>query len=168
MWIMLNDAFFSIVAKDCSREELMVRARRPGDIEKVFPSAKGRVTEFTASDYHYRCAISKDEIKRALCGEIDRVTYTNFKDSVGDTRLHNAYHRVWSAMASLQPKAPYSGKPFFFKGQRGLSIEEEAHVLATGHMPDDDFFAQFDNIPSTEPTVAKKNRRTVKKNTRGR
>ena len=40
MWIMLSDAFFSIVSKNCGPDELMVRARRKGDIEKAFPGAK--------------------------------------------------------------------------------------------------------------------------------
>jgi hypothetical protein len=31
-WIMLNNAFFSIVKKDCPVDHLLVRARRPGDI----------------------------------------------------------------------------------------------------------------------------------------
>jgi len=110
MWIMLNDAFFSIVDKDCARDELMVRARRPGDLERVFPSAKGKVTEFTASDYHYRCAISRDEVKSVLAGEVDRVSYSNFKNSVEDHDLHNAYNRVWHAMAALQPQQPYAGR----------------------------------------------------------
>ena len=55
MWVMLNDCFFSIVSKDCARDELMVRARRPGDIEKVFPNAK--VTEYTVSDYQDRKSV---------------------------------------------------------------------------------------------------------------
>ena len=108
MWIMLNDAFLSIVAKDCARDELMVRARRPGDIEKIFPGTV--VTEYTASDYHYRAAVKKDAIKAAMCSEIDRVVYANFKSSTEDHALHNAYMRVWTAMAELQPKAPYSGR----------------------------------------------------------
>ena len=36
MWLMMNDCFLSIVAKDCKEDELLVRARRPGDIERVF------------------------------------------------------------------------------------------------------------------------------------
>lgn len=107
MWICLNDAFFSIVNKDCSRDELMVRARRPGDIEKLFPNAK--VTEYTASDYHYRAAVKRQELGEALVAELARVTYSNFKDSVDNRPLHDAYLRVWTAMASLQPKRPYSG-----------------------------------------------------------
>lgn len=107
MWIMLNDCFFSIVNKDCARDELMVRARRPGDIEKLFPEAK--VTEYTASDYHYRAAVKRDAIGAALVGELGRVTYSNFKNSVDDRPLHDAYLKVWSAMATVQPKRPYSG-----------------------------------------------------------
>lgn len=107
MWIMLNDCFFSIVEKDCARDELMVRARRPGDIEKVFTEAK--VTEYTASDYHYRAAIKKEALKAALCGEVDRVSYSNFKNSVDDKPLHDAYLKVWHAMAALQPQRPYAG-----------------------------------------------------------
>jgi hypothetical protein len=104
---MLSDCFVSIVSKDCGPDELMVRARRPGDIEKLFPDAV--VTEYTASDYHYRAAVKKTAIKAALANEVDRINYDNFKSSVDDDPLHNAYTRVWTAMASLQPQAPYSG-----------------------------------------------------------
>ena len=40
MWIMMNNSFLSIVSKDCGPAELLVRARRAGDIERVFPDAK--------------------------------------------------------------------------------------------------------------------------------
>ena len=49
MWIMTNNSYLSIVSKDCGPAELLVRARRAGDIEKVFPNAK--VTRQTGSDY---------------------------------------------------------------------------------------------------------------------
>lgn len=106
MWIFLNDCFFSIVAKECARDELLVRARRKGDIEKVFPGAKVRKGEFT--DYAYRAPVKKTEIASAMAGEINRVTYTNFKDSVTDDKLHGAYSRVWAAMATEQERAPWS------------------------------------------------------------
>lgn len=107
MWILLNDAYFSIVSKDCERNELLVRARRPGDIEKVFPNAK--VTELHHADYQFRAVVKRSEIKSAMNAEIDRVAYSNFKDSVGDKALHDAYLRVWSHMSLLQPVPPYSG-----------------------------------------------------------
>lgn len=156
MWLMFNDCFFSIVSKDCARDELMVRARRPGDIEKVFTKAK--VTEYTASDYHYRAAIKKDEIKAAMCGEIDRVSYSNFKSSVQDLPLHNAYLKVWSAMADLQPKAPYSGIV------RGAGKSAFSRVI-------DDIF--FDDFGAEKPkkgqnvVVAKVRKGSAKKLTRG-
>lgn len=109
MWIMLNDAFFSIVKKDCARDELLVRARRPGDIEKVFPEAKGRVVENRRSDYAYRAVVKTHVVKTAIDGEINRINYDNFKDTVGDDALHDAYMAVWLAMSKLQPTAPYSG-----------------------------------------------------------
>lgn len=107
MWVMLNDAYFSIVSKDCKRNELLVRARRPGDIERIFPEAK--VTELHHADYQFRAVISRTLIKQAMAAEIDRISYSNFKDSVGDKDLHDAYLRVWSHMSLLQPVAPYSG-----------------------------------------------------------
>jgi hypothetical protein len=137
MWFMLNDCFLSIVNKDCARDELMVRARRPGDIEKLFP--KAQVTEYTASDYHYRAAVKRTELAEALVGEISRVTYSNFKDSVQDKPLHDAYLRVWHAMAALQPKRPYAGaswnrgRSLFDFGDSTKGIEDlEARAPARG------------------------------------
>lgn len=100
MWLLLNDCFFSLVAKDCSRDELLVRARRKGDIEKVFPKAK--VKRNAKADYLYRAAVKKSVIADALKGEVDRITYPNFKSSVKDNKLHMAYMRVWSALGPLQ------------------------------------------------------------------
>ena len=99
MWLSLNDAFLSFVSKDCARDEVLVRARRKGDIEKIFPRAK--VTCYTKSDYLYRAAVKRDEVKKALAGEVDGISYPNFKDSVENSELHNAYLRVWTAMAAL-------------------------------------------------------------------
>jgi hypothetical protein len=107
MWLMLNDAFLSIVSKDCARDELLVRARRQGDIEKIFPKAK--VTRNTRSDYLFRAVIKRSVVEAAMVGELRRVTYSNFKDSVTEDLLHNAYLRVWVEMSKLQPTRPYAG-----------------------------------------------------------
>jgi hypothetical protein len=108
MWLMLNDCFLSIVAKDCARGELLVRARRRGDIEKIFPGA--RVTESTTTDYAFRARVAMADVEAALIGEVRRITYANFKGSVTDTPLHDAYLKCWQAMATLQPTKPYSGR----------------------------------------------------------
>ena len=121
MWLSLNDAFLSFVSKDCARDEVLVRARRKGDIEKIFPKAK--VTRYTKSDYLYRAAVKRDEVKKALAGEVDRVTYDNFKSSVADIPLHNAYLRVWTAMAALQEVKPYSGGYDFEHGHQAFDFD---------------------------------------------
>ena len=100
MWVLLSDCFFSIVSKDCARDDLLVRARRKGDIEKVFPKAK--VKRNTKADYLYRARIKKDVVVAALKGEVDRITYSNFKSSVTDAKLHAAYLRVWGNLGPLQ------------------------------------------------------------------
>ena len=94
---MLSDCFLSLVSKECARDELLVRARRKGDIQKVFPGV--RVTRHPTADYMFRAPVKKDAIVKALAGEVARGTDGNFKDSVTDAALHNAYLRVWAAMA---------------------------------------------------------------------
>jgi hypothetical protein len=101
---MTNNSYLSIVSKDCGPAELLVRARRTGDIEKVFPGAK--VTRNTNSDYLYRAVLPRDAVKRALVAMIDHIDYPNFKDSVEDSSLRAAYVSVWCAMAGLQHPPP--------------------------------------------------------------
>jgi hypothetical protein len=118
---MLSDCFLSVVSKDCARDEVMIRARRKGDIEKIFPNAK--VSRYTKSDYLYRAAVKREYLKAALCGEVDRINYDNFKSSVTDTPLHNAYLRVWTAMSTLQEVRPYSdGNPALDFDQDDLGL----------------------------------------------
>ena len=101
MWLFLSDAFLSIVRKDCPRNCLLVRARRQGDIEKVFPRAKVKRTP--KADYLFRAVISQDDVISAMENEVRRIAYGNFKESVTDKTLHDAYLRVWFTMDSLQP-----------------------------------------------------------------
>lgn len=102
MWIMLNDAFFSIVQKDgTDRHSVLVRARRAGDIEKYFPNAK--VTKTPKADYLFRATVRKAQVRSAMDQAINDITYDNFKNSVRDNDLHDAYLGVWLRMESIQP-----------------------------------------------------------------
>lgn len=111
---MLNDCFLSLVSKDCARDEVLVRARRKGDIEKLWPRAK--VARGDSSDYLYRARIAREDVKRALAGEVDRIVYPNFKDSVKDADLHRAYARVWADMLSIEDWRPRPSYASFFAG----------------------------------------------------
>ena len=106
MWICLTNAFLSIVSKDCQPDELLVRARRPGDIERVFPDAK--VEERDGTDYQFRAVISRRAVAEVIAHEVTRIDYDNFKNSVKDDRLHDAYAAFWHQHARLQPTRPYS------------------------------------------------------------
>lgn len=108
MWLMMNDSFISIVSKAPAKDgELLVRARRPGDIEKVF-GRKTKVTRATDADYLFRAIVAKEDVTRAIQNEVMRIDYSNFKDSVVDDELHDAYLKVWTAMAATQNPRPYS------------------------------------------------------------
>lgn len=93
MWICLNDAFFSIVASDRDPALLNVRARRNGDIERRFPKAE--IVRLPNTDYAYRAFLRRGEVAAFLVRHIAELDYANFKASVGDADLHQAYGRVW-------------------------------------------------------------------------
>lgn len=112
MWICLNNAFLSIVSKDCTPDCLLVRARRRGDIETVFPSTKGKVRRTVGNDYLYRAEVPRSEVGAALAAQAQSIDYDNFKNSVKNRSLHDAYAAVWHNISALQEIAPYSrGEP---------------------------------------------------------
>ena len=108
MWICLNSAFLSIVAPESGSDNLLVRARRPGDIKAVF-GKDYKVEKRPERDYLFRALIPREVVADVIAAQLMDLSYPNFKNSVNDRRLHDAYERVWSVMSGLQPTAPYSG-----------------------------------------------------------
>ena len=106
MWLCLNNAFLSIVDKGCAPDELLVRARRDGDIERVFPAAEVKVT--LGHDDRCRARIKRTDVAAAITQRVMNIDYSNFKGSTKDKPLHDAYMGVWSAIGTLQPGGPYS------------------------------------------------------------
>ena len=103
MWIFLNQAFLSIVDKGGDGSTLLVRARRQGDIESVFPQAKGETTP--RNDYRYRARIGRETVAQAIAEATRAITYGNFKNSVKDRQRHDAYMDVWEVMHRFQHQA---------------------------------------------------------------
>lgn len=106
MWVFLSDAFLSIVQDKTDHKVLVVRARRPGDIESVFPGAL--VRSINGRDYQFRAHIAREAVATAMFEQVQNLSHTNFKDSVRDIPYHNACSAVWNVMARLQPRPPYS------------------------------------------------------------
>ncbi|CAB3645512.1 hypothetical protein [Paraburkholderia rhynchosiae] len=109
MWIFLSDSFLSIVDASTEPGTLLVRARREGDIEQVFPGAN--VVSVVGRDYLFRAAVPRQSVAQALVDQVMNLTYPNFKSSCSDPHLHRAYAAVWSVMATLQPYEPYARTP---------------------------------------------------------
>lgn len=108
MWISFNNAFLSIIEPTPGSDNLLVRARRPGDIEAVFGESY-KVEKRPERDYLFRALIPRDVVAQAVADSVRGISYGNFKASVRNTKLHDAYAAVWSIMARLQPTPPYSG-----------------------------------------------------------
>ena len=102
MWIVLNNSFLSIVKNRNNENQLIVRARVKGDIEKIFEDAD--VFEDENADYKYRSYIKKENVANVISNELLKIDYDNFKSSVSkdDIDRSHAYMNVWSALNKLQ------------------------------------------------------------------
>jgi len=96
----LSDAFLSIVDKDGDGTILLVRARKSGDIERMFPEAE--VTKEGGTDYLYRARLPRDRLAEILSAKVRAIDYSNFKVTVHDDDRHRAYMKAWDAMRSMQ------------------------------------------------------------------
>lgn len=108
MWLFTSNGFLSIVHKDCSEDELMVRARRKQDIESMFPKAK--IVKSVGNDYLFRAVVKRSEVAGALVDYIVDLEYPNFKDSIpySDKSYKNACSGVWHVMSKIQSVAPFA------------------------------------------------------------
>lgn len=99
MWIMMNDAMFSIVQDTEVSSNLLVRARIRNNIEDVFDV---QAVETTDSDYRFRAYMDRDYVMKIISDRIDEIDYPNFKNSVTEPVLKKAYNQVWSVMYNVQ------------------------------------------------------------------
>jgi len=118
MWIMLNDAFLSIVQKPDDKDTLTVRARVKGHIERVFPGVQA--TADGGTDYAYRAKVDRKLVAETMATEVMRVKYSNFKSSVIEDSLHDAYMGCWNIMNRLQQFMAKKPRATQRKRQRAL------------------------------------------------
>jgi hypothetical protein len=153
MWICLNNAFFSIVSPSdrLDVDNLVVRARRPGDIERIFPGYKAEILD--GRDYQFRALIPRKLVGPAIATLITSITYTNFKNSVRDHDLHRAYADFWHVMARVQPQRPYSNYSLVKRPpmQRPLAMAAAASTAsrAVVQPPAVNYLAKLANLVET-------------------
>lgn len=102
MWVFLNNSFLSIVENRNNKEELLVRSRVRGDIDKIFPNSN--IFEIENSDYKYRTYIKKIEVSEKIREIVTNINYDNFKNSIpkSEDLRHSSYLNVWNEMRKLQ------------------------------------------------------------------
>ncbi len=108
MWLCLSNAFLSIVSKNGNPDQFCVRSRCRVHITNIFPDAE--VIEKPGTDYRYRAFINRSEVAKIIGEYIMQINYTNFKDSVKDKELANAYYAVWARMFEYQQTISKSEK----------------------------------------------------------
>lgn len=102
MWIVMNDAFISIVQSTKNENEVVVRARVAEDLANVWPEHKSDIIETSDSDYRYRLFLNKEHVAETIKDSILDIDYPNFKNSVKQTWRKNAYMKIWSVMYDVQ------------------------------------------------------------------
>lgn len=100
MWVCLNDAFLSIVEDTENKNQLVIRARRREHLEKVFPEKE--IVKLKDRDYKYRVFADRVDVAMVIAKRVLNINYANFKNSVEDKDLKDAYKDVWGTMYGLQ------------------------------------------------------------------
>jgi len=105
MWIIMNDAFVSIVDQPPSIHKLLVRARVKGDIARAMGMPVKEILTKDA-DYRYRAILPRNVVSLAIAAHVRSIDYGNFKDSVSpkETKRKSVYMRVWTELFALQEK----------------------------------------------------------------
>ncbi len=94
MWLCFNDGFLSVVADRNDPNRLLVRARRRRDLLDVCGNGV-EVLKDVGSDYRWRTFVDRRAFSELVANRIDNIGYTNFKNSVKDTDLHEIYVQFW-------------------------------------------------------------------------
>ena len=89
MWICLNTGFLSVIA-DKDPRKLIVLARRKRDLLNTF-GQDANVVETIDRHYRWRVFVDRESFKAVVAGQIDAISYANFKMSVKDKDLHEMY-----------------------------------------------------------------------------
>ena len=96
MWICDNEGFLSIVKNRNDDETLLVRARTEKHLLSIFPYCE--LFTDAHADYPYRAYIDRNEVAEGIAMRLMQTDYDNFKGSVEDARLQDAYGGIWRMM----------------------------------------------------------------------
>ncbi len=118
MWLFMTDSFLSIAADPEDADSLLVRARKDGDIERVFPDAI--VVETPDADYRYTAPLPRLQVAAAIAEQIASMDYGDFQAALPPGLRRDAYLEVWWRMAGWQWQEAI--------GSRSRTVREEVAV----------------------------------------
>ena len=96
MWICDNEGFLSIVENRNDDETLLVRARTEKHLLSLFPDCE--LFTDASADYPYRAYIDRQTVADTVAIRLLMIDYDNFKASVNEVRLHDAYNDMWRVL----------------------------------------------------------------------
>lgn len=94
MWLCFNDGFLCVVSDRHDASKLMVRTRRKEALAGILGD-QVEVVENAGSDYRRRAFIDRKTLATLVAARIEKIGYTNFKNSVRDPDLHDLYMEFW-------------------------------------------------------------------------
>ena len=100
MWIMTNRGMLSLVQHREKPDTLLARARDRQTLEALLPELEP--IELPSADYRYRVEVPKSAMATLASWLVETIDYDNFKNSVQDDALHDAYSQVWTTMVRYQ------------------------------------------------------------------
>jgi hypothetical protein len=103
MWLCFNDGFLSVVNDKKDPTKLVVRARRKQALLAVC-GEDVEVSESAGSDYRWRTFVDRKSFSELVATRIEKIDYSNFKNSVIDDDLHELYIEFWSLHRRYQQK----------------------------------------------------------------
>lgn len=143
MWVYTPDSFISVVKHNTKPRRLLVRARFPGDIEKVFPRV--RVQKTPDADYLFRAEVSDRALEHAMVRLVRKLDYFNVKGAVAaraksdplgeltmDSRKY-AMSSAWSGALQAQREVERGDEVVDYDGDE---LGEQAELLFP-HQPVD-------------------------------
>lgn len=103
-WIFLPNAMISAVRHNAKPGVLLVRARVPRDLERVFPGCN--VQETPERDYRFRSELPVEVVAERMAQAVREITWSNFKSAVpkDEPARAQAYHDIWARMLRLQDR----------------------------------------------------------------
>lgn len=102
MWVFLPDSFLAVSEHALDPRWLAIRARFPGDIERVFPTAT--VTETREADYRFRTLVPREEVAEVIAAKVRRINYPALTAEIAELgdRRPDVYAEAWDVLRRAQ------------------------------------------------------------------